>query len=388
MPFVRPTLTELRAQVASDLDSSVSGSDPLLRYSNLKITGDVQASLAHLHYAYLDWIAKQAVPWTATDEYIAAWGALKNVTKKDAKYATGTVTFPGEAGYEIDSGTSIVLGDGTSYTTTTSATVGAAGTVTVSAQADVAGADGNCAKGVVMTLGSAITGIQSSGVAATDFTGGSDQETDTSFSDRVMAAFQSSPQGGAEDDYVTWATDVSGVTRAWTSPNGFGAGTVVVYVMLDDANATYDGFPQGSDGVSVSDVLPNGNPRGTVATGDQLTIANAIYVEQPVTALVYVCSPLPNMLAFTISGLSSASSTVRAAVEAAITEVLTTYGSPLAGTVDLSYIESSIAAVSSTAGFAITAVTGTEGETVTTYTDKNITSSTGYLPVLGSVTFS
>lgn len=388
MPFSRPTLTDLRKQVASEIASAVSGSDPLLRYSNLNITGTAQAGLAHLHYGYLDWIAKQAVPWTSTDEYLVGWGALKNTTQKDATFASGSVIYTGVAGYELDSGTSIVLGDGTTYTTTSSGIVGANGTVTVSATADVAGAAGNCASGVVMTLGTAVTGIQSGGVAATAFTGGADQETEDAFQARVIAAYKASPQGGAKADYVTWATAVSGVTRAWTLPNGFGAGTVVVYVMFDVANATNDGFPQGSNGISGNDVLPNGNPRGTVAAGDQLTVANAVYVEQPVTALVYICSPLPNTLAFTISGLSSANSTTRAAVEAAVSEVLVTYGDPIAGTVDLSYIESAISSVSGSSGFVITSIVGTQGETVTNYTDQNITSLTGYLPVLGGVTFS
>jgi uncharacterized phage protein gp47/JayE len=387
MPYARPTLTELRSQVASDIASSLKGSDPLLRYSNLKITGDAQAALAHLHFGYLDWISKQAVPWTATDEYLVAWGALKKVSQKDATFSNGSATFVGTVGYVLDEGTSLVLGDGTTYTTTSTGTVGSDGTVTVTAQADAAGAAGNIAAGVVMTLGTAVTGIQSSGVAATAFAGGADQEEVDPFRDRVIAAYQASPQGGAKADYVTWATDVAGVTRAWCAPNGFGVGTVVVYVMLDDANSAYSGFPQGTDGISADDLLPNGNPRGIVATGDQLAVANSIYASQPVTALVYVCSPLPNTLTFTISGLSSASTATRAAVGAAISEVLVSYGDPREGTIDLSYIDSAIGAVSGSAGFVITSVEGVQGNSTTTY-DGNITSNAGYLPVLGNVIFS
>lgn len=387
MPFSRPTLTDLRSQVASDIASAVPGSDPLLRYSNLKITGDAQAGLAHLHFGYLDWISKMSVPWTAEDEYLAAWGALKNITKKDASAASGTATFTGAQGATITTGTSLVLGDGTTYTTTASGTVNSTGSVTVPATAAVSGEAGNCAAGVTMTLASAITGIQSSGVAATAFTGGADQESDDDFRARVIAAYQASPQGGAKADYPTWATAVSGVTRAWCAPNGFGAGTVIVYVMLDNANSAYNGFPQGTNGVSPLDVLPNGNPRGAVASGDQLTVANAIYPEQPVTALVYVCAPLPNTLSFTISGLTNATTATRAAVQSAISQVLVANGDPRAGTIDLSDIESAIASVASTSGFVITSIVGVQSGASKTYSG-NITSNTGYLPVLGSVTFS
>ncbi|HBD37519.1 MAG TPA: phage baseplate protein, partial [Cupriavidus sp.] len=48
MPFARPLLTDLQTQVASDIASSVPGSDPLLQIANLRITGKAQAGLAHL----------------------------------------------------------------------------------------------------------------------------------------------------------------------------------------------------------------------------------------------------------------------------------------------------------------------------------------------------
>ncbi len=373
MPYARPLLTELQTQVASDIASSVPGSDPLLRVANLRITGNVQAGLAHLHYGYLDWIAQQAVPWTATDEYLEAWGALKNVYRKQATAAAGSVTFTGTAGTVIPSGTSVVRGDGVTYATNALGTVSGS-SVTVAVTATATGSAGNCASGAAMTLGTAITGIQSGGTAAAAFTGGADVESNTAFSARVIAAFQAAPQGGAKADYQTWALAVAGVTRAWVSPNGFGTGTVVVYFMMDNAESAFNGFPQGTNGVSANDQGPGGAPRGVVATGDQLTVANALITLQPVTALVYACAPIANTVNFTISGLSSSSTATRNAIAAAISGVFLANGAP-GGTVNLSAIESAIAAVPNTAGFVITSPAG------------NITSATGYLPVLGTVTY-
>lgn len=372
MPYSRPLLTDLQRQVASDIASSVPGSDPLLRVANLKITGNVQAGLSHLHYGYLDWIAQQAVPWTATDEYLEAWGALKNTYRKQATAATGSVTFPGSSG-TIIAGTTIVRGDGVTYTANANATVSGS-TVTVAVTATVAGAAGNCASGTAMALGTAIAGIQSGGTAAATFTGGADVELDDAFGARVMAAFQNSPQGGAKGDYKTWALAVPGVTRAWVAPNGFGTGTVVVYFMMDNAESAFNGFPQGTNGVSSLDQGPGGVPRGVVATGDQLVLANMLITQQPVTALVYACAPLQNTVNFTISGLSTSSTATRALIAAAITGVFLSNGAP-GGTVNLSDIESAIAAVPGTAGFVITSPSG------------NITSATGYLPVLGTVNY-
>lgn len=369
MPFSRPTLSELKAQVAADVQANLQGVSALLRNSVLRVITVVQAGLAYLHYGYLDWIAKQAVPWTATDEYIVGWGALKNVYQKGATAASGTATFVGTAGKVIPSGAAVVRGDGRTYMVQASVTVGSSGSATVSVVDTQPGAVGNCDAGTTMSLGVSISGIQSTGVAAAPFTGGADVESPDDFRGRVIAAYQASPQGGDKDDYVTWATAVPGVTRAWCAPNAFGAGTVVVYFMMDNAEASNAGFPQGTNGVSSSETR-----RAPVATGDQLTVANAIFPVQPVTALVYACAPIANQVNFMISGLSSASTATKAAVNAAISDAFFREGAP-GGTVDLSDINSGIAAVPETAGFVIVSPAG------------NILNSSGSLPTLGTVTF-
>jgi uncharacterized phage protein gp47/JayE len=127
MPFARPSLTDLRAQVAQDIASAVPGSDPLLRFSNLKITGDAQAALANLHYGYLDWIAKNAVPFTATGEFLEGWAGLIGITRKPATSASGSITFSGTTGTVIPAGVKVVRGDGVTFTSGAGATIGGGG---------------------------------------------------------------------------------------------------------------------------------------------------------------------------------------------------------------------------------------------------------------------
>lgn len=376
MPFVRPTLSDLRAQVASDITAGLKTVDGLLRFSNLKILGDALAGLGHLNYGYLDWIARQACPYTATGEYLEAWGALKKVYRKAATAATGKVTFAGTAGVVINAGTEVVRSDGATFSTTASVTVGSAGTAAVTVTATAAGDEGNTSVGSLMTLGSSLTGIGSSGAVTAAITGGADQEGDSGLFERILEAYQNTPNGGSKTDYVEWAKAVSGVTRAWCNPNGFGAGTVVVYAMLDDANASYNGFPQGTNGISAND---NRVTAGSQAAGDQLTVANVIFVDQPVTALVYVCSPIAKPINFTITGLTSASTATRSAIAAAIAEVFMEYGSPTpadTAQVPLSAIESAVAAISGTEGFVIASPS------------TNLANTLGYLPVLGTITYS
>lgn len=369
MPFDRPTLTELRRQVAEDIVTATPVGGALLRQSVLGELGDVQAGLAHLHYGYLDWIALQSVPYTATEEFLEAWAGLVGIVRKAAVAAAGTVTFTGTNGIDVPAGTEINRGDDAVFTVAATATV-TGGSVTVAVTAAAAGAAGNTDVGTTMTLATAIAGVQSTGAVATALDGGTDVESDESLRARMLLRYQNPPQGGAESDYVQWALAVAGVTRAWCAPIGMGAGTVVVYFMMDEVQAANDGFPQGANGVAADE------SRDTPATGDQLTIADAIYPLRPATALVYAAAPAANPIDFSIT-LAGASASTKAAIEAAIADVFVREGTPLAGySVPLDKVEEAIIAVADSDGFVITSPAA------------NIVSVLGQLPTVGTITWS
>ncbi|WP_233854172.1 baseplate J/gp47 family protein [Paraburkholderia sp. HD33-4] len=370
MPFTRPTLAQLRNASAQQLNASLPGADALLRFSNLAVIADVDAGLACMLYGYLDWIALQCTPFTATDEYLEGWGALKNITRKPCAQATGSITFTGTSGYTIIEGVPINRSDGVAYVSTSAGEV-VNGSVTITAQAvadpaGLVGANGNCPAGTQFTLANAIAGIDSTGTAATDFTGGADIEENDAYRARVLLAYQNQPQGGDSTDYVEWALGVPGVTRAWSTPNGMGAGTVVVYIMLDVANAAEGGFPQGTNGCAAEET------RAPPATGDQLTVANAIWPVQPVTALVYVCAPTSQKINVAITGIAVE---YQAEVNAALAAQLQADGAP-GGEVIVAHLWSAVLSVPGVNDFIITAPT------------VDIKLPTGALPVLGTVTYS
>jgi len=382
MPFSRPTLTELRSRNKSYLLTELKTVGALLRFSNLGIIGDVDAGMAHLHYGYLDWIAKQSNPYTATDEYLAAWAALKDVYRKAATAATGkTITFTGTAGSVIPAATVLNRSDSYQYTldaeVTISSTGSATGSVTAvlpdtSTDATGGGEDGNADAGTILSLDVALDGVNTSATATAAITGGADIEDEEVFRSRMLLAYQAPPQGGNDADYKEWALAVAGVTRAWVVPRLLGAGTVGVYFMMDPDNAASNdnSFPTGTDGYATKETQYSGQ----VATGDQLTVADYIYTNRPVTATVYVASPIKTEVPFTISGIATASSTVKAALQKAISGVLFDKGEP-GGEIYLTDIISAIASVDGTAGFLMTSPT------------QNIVMPTGALPVLGTVTY-
>ncbi|MGO4379750.1 baseplate J/gp47 family protein [Pseudoduganella sp. RAF53_2] len=369
MPFTRPTLTALQALVAADIAAEVGGADALLRFSSLGATGRAQAGLANLHYGYLDWIAKQAVPFTCTDEFLEGWAALKSVLRQPARAAAGQVKFSGAAGTPVPLGAGVVRSDGVPFVTTAAAVVGVDGTAVIPVAAvpdpsGLTGAFGNTAKGATMTLAQSIAGVQSNGVVDAELKGGADLESNDNLRSRMLIAFQEPPQGGAKGDYEAWAKQAPGVTRAWCKPNGFGAGTVVLFVMLDEVRSSTGGFPIGADGVAALEA------RGVAAAGDQLAVANYLFGVQAAVGLVYVAAPMPHQVDLQIAGLPES---VRAAATAAVDGLLKAQGAP-GGTLPFGSVWSAIAGA-------------VAGNFFTVTPSSDVVCPPGYIPVLGQITY-
>lgn len=379
MPYHRPTLTELRDQAVQYAQSQLPGSDPLLRFNNISILCQVVALLLYDNYGYQDWISQQAVPFTATGEFLEAWAAIRNIFRKPATYASGGIQFQGTVGATIPAGAKVVRGDGATGTILFGGTFTSTGIVLAATMDSdpngVLGAFTDSPVGTLMSLEVVIANVQSEGVVLNAFVGGADLESDDSLRQRMLLAFQSPPHGGDQADYIEWALAIPGVTRAWCAPNTPSSGDVTVYPMLDVSESAFDGFPQGSNGVSQNDSGPGGTPRDTVATGDQLLVADGILAAgQPVTALVYVVAPTAQSIAFTIQG-TGFDATVEANITAALEAVMFEQGQVKAVTwfLQLGAFES--------------AVFGAWPDAYITVPAVNLPVTAGNLPTVGTITF-
>ncbi|HEJ8008004.1 TPA: baseplate J/gp47 family protein [Serratia marcescens] len=381
MPFNRPTLTELRAKNRTQLQAELKKTGALLRYSNMRVLADADAGLAHLHYGYLDYIALQSTPFNATDEWLSGWAGLKSVYQNPANPAsTPSYEFSGTAGTPVNKGAVLRRGDGYLYRLEESVTIGANGKGVGKLTAilpDIindptgGGIAGNADAGTNLTLDVSLPGIDASGVMLEPATGGADIETQESFRARMLLAYQHPPQGGSDTDYEQWALAVPGVTRCWVKRRLMGAGTVGVYIMCDGNDETNHGFPVGTDGISQLD-----DWGAQKATGDQGRVADYIYPRAPVTALVYVCSPVAKTVDFEISGISHVGSDITAAIAAAIDNVFFEGGTPVGnGRIFLSDLNRAIGDIEGTAGFILISPS------------TNIDLGVGELPVRGEVKY-
>lgn len=348
--FSRPTLAEIVERVRTDVLSRLS-TDDVLRRADAEVYARVLGGVAHGLYGFVDWLATQLMYDTAEVEYLERWCSIWGIARKPAAQATGTVTFVVQAGSVIPAGTLLQALDGIQYQTTADATVSAPSATAPVIAVDAAAA-GNRAAGQSMNLVSPVVGVQPTATAGL-LSGGADVETDDSLRARLLSRIQAPPQGGAAADYVAWALEVSGVTRAWVYPQELGAGTVTVRFVRDD------------DGTG-SAIIPD--------LTEVATVLAYINERRPVTAALTVVAPAAVPLNFTITGLVPATAAVQAAVEAELKDLLRREATP-GGTLLLSHIRAAISAAAGETDFALTSPTA------------NVVNTTGNMSTMGAVTW-
>lgn len=344
--YSRPTLAEIIQRDRNDVLSRLT-TDDLLRRADAEVYAKVIGGAAHGLYGYIDWLSKQLVYDTAETAYLDRWCSIWGVPRKAASVATGTVSFTVIAGSVIPAGTLLQALDGVQFQTTADATV-AAPSATAPIASVVAAAAANRAAGQSFTLVSPVLGVQATATASA-LSGGADIETDDALRARLLARIQQSPRGGSSTDYVAWALEVAGVTRAWVYPQELGLGTVILRFARDN------------------DVSPIPDPTAVAA------VQAYIDARRPVTAQLTVVAPVAVPLNFTIA-LTPNTTAVKAAVTAELTDMLLRESIP-GGTILLSHIRA-----------AISIATG-ETNNVLTVPAADVVNTTGNMSTMGVITW-
>lgn len=230
--FARPELPQLIATIRSDLLTRFQ-QDAVLRRMDAEVYGRVQAAAVHTLYGYLDYLARNMLPDLCDEDWLYRHARIKRCPRKDAVAATGFIRWDGLGGTPtLPAGTQIQRDDQVTFTTTQTVKA-SGGLLRVPVVADVAGMAGNTDDGTALRLGTPISGIPSTGYADT-LNGGDDVEELETWRARVMERYYWIPQGGADPDYIIWAKEIAGITRAWTFRHYQGTGTVGVMVATSD----------------------------------------------------------------------------------------------------------------------------------------------------------
>lgn len=287
MAFDRPTLRELITQMTTDAEREAGAKQ--LRQSNLRVLPKVFAYACHGLYGFITWILKQLFPDTAEKQFLERQASIQGIYRRAASKATGTLTVSYTEGATLPVGTIFMADDQTRYETTAEPEVGS---YTVPVQCMETGTIGNREASQTYTLVSPVVGVDAEAVGS-EMAGGAEAESDESLRKRLLFRLQNPPRGGAKEDYIAWAEEVPGVTRAWCFPKEQGIGTVVVRFATD--GMTEDGIP---------------------TSGMVQIVSDYIAEVAPVTATPYVVAPVAKPVNFRIKDLIPDSESVRAQVEA------------------------------------------------------------------------
>ncbi|EEW6710761.1 DUF2313 domain-containing protein [Escherichia albertii] len=230
--FQRPTLAENISMLRNDLFARLDVSDTLRRMDE-DVRAKVYAAALHTVYGYIDYLAMNMLPDLCDESWLARHAAMKRCPRKGATAASGYMRWEGVSdGLKVTAGSVIQRDDLVQYTATADAT-SAGGVLRVPIACSSAGAVGNADDGTSLILVTPVNGLPSSGVADT-LTGGFDTEELETWRARVIERYYWTPQGGADGDYVVWAKEVPGITRAWTYRHWMGTGTVGVMIASSD----------------------------------------------------------------------------------------------------------------------------------------------------------
>ncbi len=354
MPFARPTLAELIDRTRGDLRGRLEVEGALLRRAMIDVLGAVLAGGIHLLYGAIDWWSRQLFGDTAEREQLLRMAAMYGIFPTPATFATGNVTATGTNGSVIPANTILRLDAVTSYRVTTGQVI-ASGTATLPVQSVLAGSAANVPTGTTLTFESPIAGVNASAtVAAPGIAGGVEEEGTEEVRDRYLLRLQEPPQGGADQDYVAWALEVAGVTRAWTFPNELGLGTVVVRFVRDGE----------------SPIFPD--------AGEIAAVQTKLDAERPITAQVTAMSPTELPVLFTIEVVPDNADT-RTAVAAELADLFTRLAEPGdgagRGTVLISQIRTAIGTAEGVTDYTMTVPSG------------DVVPGVGQLPTAGAITW-
>lgn len=359
MPFARPTLKTLIDRFNADIRTYTDGGDALLRRSVERVLARAVPGLTHGLHGHLAWVARQLLPDRSEGEQVLRWGTMLGMSLRPATKAVCEEAQFDTTGASIPVGTLMQRAAGIRYVVTAASV--AAGVVSVEIEAEEPGADANAGTGTSLTLVSPVPGVDSEGTVthADGIHDGTDVEDVEDFRGRVLQRLGQTPRGGGPGDYVRWALEVAGVTRAWETPRVNGAGTVGVQFVTD--NEFGGPIPSGAKVTEVE---------AYIAARAPVTIGRAIdgaYVGVVVTApTAHAINPEIQLTPNTVE--------VQEAVEAELDDFLRTEAEP-GVEIPLSRFQE-----------AISRAEGEESHVLVS--PASIAPAAGALPVLGTITWS
>lgn len=236
-------------------------------------------------------IIQLAFAETSDIEHLTMRAREHGVERKEATYATGTITITGKPGTIIPAGFRVATEADADinipsvfFATTAAVTIPAEGTVDIPIKAEEAGQVGNVAAGCVVVLGQSRDGV----ISVTNnspTTGGTADEDFDSLLARYLTKVRNPGTSGNEDDYQQWVLSVPGVGGAHVKSLWDGEGTVQVIIIDENkqpANAELVAAVQEYLMVNAG----TGDRKAPIGATVTVTSANTVKIDVDATAIL------------------------------------------------------------------------------------------------------
>ncbi len=243
--------------------AKLPNSDAWLFPNNLWIAATVVGGMLWELYAEARAVYR-TLPDQARESLLMRWGNLYRVYQQMPQTASGIILLTGQPDTPVPAGTQWRRADAVLYTLNDDAALDDDGRAAVQVTCEASGSSGNALAGSPLTLATSVDDLDDGAtVGPNGIGGGADIEETEDYRARVLARMAHRNRYGTLQDYVDWALEVPGVTRAWAQAAG---PRILVWFMMDNAYPDTWGIPQQADAVIVDAYLtdPCRKPVGAV----------------------------------------------------------------------------------------------------------------------------
>ena len=243
-----PTTKEINDRIISDIESKIGQSTPFFAKAFNIILAKALSGVFTILYKFGQWAVKQIFTITQDADSLAQKGDQYKIPRKVATAAILTAGLTGDNGKIILAGKQF-RGDSNGLLYSLQSTLEVAGGV---ASGDflclTAGALGNLVNGLKLTILQPISGLDNQATVTATVTEGEDQESIEDYRARISEREKTPPQGGSLVDYILWAKEVAGITRAFAyghrEESAIPEGYVSVYPLNDDEASRIPSAPK------------------------------------------------------------------------------------------------------------------------------------------------
>ena len=243
-----PTTEEIKDRIISDIESSIGQATPLLLKAFNRIIAQTLSGVFTILYKFGQWAVKQIFTITQDADSLELKGDQYKIPRKVATVSGLTIDFAGDNGIIILAGKQF-RGDSNGLLYSLQSTLEIiAGVASGNVLCLTSGTIGNLVNGSTLTITQPIFGLDNQATVSATVTEAEDQETIEDYRARISEREKTPPQGGSLVDYVLWAKEVPGITRAFAWGHrevpAIIAGQVSIYPLNDDEASRIPSAPK------------------------------------------------------------------------------------------------------------------------------------------------